>query len=188
MNKSELRKVLMVQRRQVQDKAERDTAIAEAFLSLPEWESAQTLLCYVSLPEEVSTERLIKAAWAEKKTVAVPVTYDDNTMLFYKIDSDSVLLHGRFGVCEPDVSFCEPLTDFSGSICVVPGLAFTESGFRLGYGKGYYDKFLKNYTFLSVGLCYNSFILKALPTEEHDIPVEMVVTEEQFFGGNYERL
>lgn len=187
MDKAALRKKLLAERRGLTNKAALDNVIAEAVISSPFFREADTVLCYLSLPDEVATEEMIRAAWKSGKRVAVPYC-DGDTMDFYCLDSFASLHKGAFGVREPHPCDCELLTDFTGSVCMVPGLAFLPDGTRLGYGKGYYDKFLKNYAFLSVGLCYNSFILEAMPTEEHDIPVDMVVTDQQIFGGYYGRI
>ncbi|MBO5495696.1 MAG: 5-formyltetrahydrofolate cyclo-ligase, partial [Eubacterium sp.] len=72
---------------------------------------------------------------------------------------------------------CERVTDFEGSLCVVPAVCYDNKGFRLGYGRGYYDRFLKNYISKSVGLCYNELLVDDLPVEEYDIPVGSVITD-----------
>lgn len=189
MKKDTLRQSLLKRRHTLPGKAEKSNLIIETVQSLPEYQAAKTLICYVSLADEVATDGLIAAALQADKIVAVPCCSDsEGNMDFYQIRCLSDLHVGTFGVREPDTSTCVKITDFSDSLCLVPGLAFTTDGARLGYGKGYYDKFLQNYAFLSVGLCYNDFILEAIPTEQHDIPVDMVVTEKQFFGGNYGRI
>ncbi len=100
-------------------------------------------------------------------------------MDFYLINSLDDLKEGTFGVREPDTSKCKKLTDYSNSLIIVPGICFDESGCRIGYGKGYYDIFLKKYPFISVGLCYNSFVLEELPANEHDENVNIIVTDKR---------
>ncbi len=182
MNKQTLRTALLDKRRALTNKALMDTAITERLIASAFFQHADTLLCYLSLPDEVSTDNIILAAWNAGKRVAVPVCRGEH-MDFYCITAFDELHCGSFCVREPDTQCCERLSEYTGSICIVPGLAFQKNGFRLGYGKGYYDRFLKNYAFLSVGLCYNSLVLNGLPTEPHDIPVDMVITDEQIFGG-----
>ena len=188
MNKGALRKELIRKRQCVADRTRKDCAIVGNVLSLSEYREASTVLCYLSLRDEVQTEALIRAAWNDGKSVAVPCCTDDTSMVFYLIEDFDSLLTGTFGVREPDPSVHKKLTDFYGSLCIVPGLAFTKTGCRIGYGKGYYDKFLQNYAFHSVGLCYNSLILEELPIELHDISMDIVVTDKYIFGGNYGRI
>lgn len=187
MDKQGLRKKLIAKRRALPDYRSADAAIARKVLSSAFFQQAEKVLCYVSLPDEVATEPMMKAAWEQGKRVAVPYS-DGDCMEFFLINSLDGLHTGAFGVREPDPHSGERLTDFSHSICLVPGLAFTPDGYRIGYGKGYYDKFLKNYPFLSVGLCYNSLILEDLPTEDYDIPVDIVITDQTVFGGKYGRI
>ena len=98
-------------------------------------------------------------------------------MEFYYINAMNDLKSGFFGVREPDINKCEKITDFSDSICIVPAIAYDKSGYRLGYGKGYYDRFLKNNTLISVGVCYNELIEENLPRDEYDIPVNYIITQ-----------
>ena len=96
-------------------------------------------------------------------------------MKFIKINSLSDLQPGAYGILEPKDG--EEITDFTDSVCITPALSFDEKGYRLGYGGGYYDRFLADYTGVSVGICYEEFI-GGIVTEEYDLPVDIVVTEE----------
>ena len=86
------------------------------------------------------------------------------------------MIKGAYGIPEPSDKM-EVVTDFSECICIVPGLVFDLSGHRLGYGKGYYDRFLKDFTGYSVGLVYSEFILDKLPCEPTDRAVDLMITE-----------
>ena len=99
-------------------------------------------------------------------------------MEFYYLRSfDEDLESGAFGVLEPKIGRCEKMTDFSNSICIVPGLAFDNEGYRLGYGKGYYDRFLCNYPGVKIGICYASCVKRELPHGFYDVPVGILVTD-----------
>lgn len=154
-----------------------DIEIASRFLCTREYMLADTLLVYVSRDTEVDTKGIIHAAFANGKNVAVPKCEGKGIMNFYLLSSMDDLLSGYSGILEPDVSRCKMLTEFENSICIVPGLSFDPEGYRIGFGGGYYDRFLKSYKGISAGLCYGSFVKWDLPREEHDVPVELLVTD-----------
>lgn len=81
---------------------------------------------------------------------------------------------------EPDPGLCAKASYFSGAVCVVPGLSFDRRGFRLGYGKGYYDRFLEKFTIITVGLCYNELLSGALPADAYDVPVDYIALQDSF--------
>ena len=81
---------------------------------------------------------------------------------------------------EPRVPGCEKLEDYTGSLCIVPALMYDLKGYRLGYGGGYYDRFLAGYTGYTIGLTYRRNILRFLHYGRFDVPVDMVVTEDFF--------
>ncbi len=154
-----------------------DIEIASRFLCTYEYMQAKTLLVYVSRATEVDTIGIIHGAFANGKRVAVPKCEDNGIMNFYLINSMDDLKKGYAGISEPDVSRCTKLSDFADSICIVPGLSFDPEGYRVGFGGGYYDRFLANYEGISAGLCYTSFVKWDLPREEHDVPVSILVTD-----------
>lgn len=183
--KSQLRKEVRRERRSIQNKAEIDKRIAEILFDTPYYQSAKTVLSYVSLPDEIETDSIIKTALSNGKRVAVPYCVDDKGhMEFYLINSLDDLGVGSFGVREPKIDICTKLECFDSSIILVPALCFDVKGNRLGYGKGYYDRFLQNYSFISIGLCYNNFIKNEIPTNEHDKSVNYIITENRIITCN----
>lgn len=181
--KDEIRKEIKQRRKFIVDKAKKDCDICQSFLNSHIFKSADTILCYSSLKYEISTDEIINGAFALNKTVALPYCTDkDGNMDFYIIDSTNDLVQGAFGIAEPDVNKCEKLQNFETCVIVVPGLCFSHDGKRLGYGKGYYDRFLQNNTLISVGLCYNTFIRDDIPTGEFDKNVDFVITEKDIFN------
>ncbi len=159
-------------------KAELDQKILNRTVNLWQYREAQSLLVYVSTPIEVDTHHLIERALQDGRQVAVPrCVPGTREMEFYQIHSLSELSPGAFGVLEPDPAQSKLLTDFFRSLCIVPALAFDGQGFRLGYGKGYYDRFLARFSGNTVGLCYDACMLKRLPSGRFDRPVGLVVTE-----------
>lgn len=177
-SKESLRKSILSKRKNIENKGEKDELIRENLICNDLYLNAKQVLFYAPLNDEINIDDCINDALMLKKRVALPSCTDNNgNMKFYYISSLDDLKLGHFGVREPDTDMCEEVTDFNNSICVVPGLAFSKKGFRLGYGKGYYDRFLKNYISISIGLCYNELVLNELPTDEFDIPVNYVITE-----------
>ena len=142
----------------VEKKAEFDDAIAERFLSLPEYKNCKTLLAFISKDIEVETNT------------------ETTTIAFYEISSYDDLESGFYGLLEPKPE-CKRVEDFSDCICMVPGLVYDRDGYRLGFGKGYYDRFLLNFEGVTVGVCYSRCVEHELPRGYYDRPINMVVTE-----------
>lgn len=155
-----------------------DSEIQSRFLTLRQYSACSTVFTYVSKDIEVDTFAIIRAAWANGKRVAVPKCIPNTRdMAFYYITKIEDLEPGAFGVMEPNESKCEKVTDYSKGLCIVPGLSFDAEGYRLGYGKGYYDRFLATFNGDTVGLCYSSCIKWKLPHGYYDRPVDMIVTD-----------
>ena len=139
---------------------------------------SQAILAYVSTSDEVDTRKLIVHALKQNKTVAVPVCdYQKREMVFVKIDSISDLTICKKGIYEPEFDENKVITQFDNALCIVPGLAFNKNGYRVGYGGGFYDKFLEDFCGTSLGICYEQFLVDAIKVESHDIAVNYIATE-----------
>lgn len=159
-------------------KARLDQVIADRVTSLWQYKRNRLLLIYVSTAIEVDTYRIIERAWAEGKQVAVPrCVPGTRNMEFYYIQSLEDLEPGTFGVLEPRPEKSRLLTDFRSGLCIVPALSYDWHGYRLGYGKGYYDRFLAKFGGQMIGICYSECVQKRLPHGRFDRPVELLVTE-----------
>ncbi|MBQ6708443.1 MAG: 5-formyltetrahydrofolate cyclo-ligase [Clostridia bacterium] len=156
-----------------------DRKIANKLLNMWIYREAETLFLYVSKDIEVDTFFIISESLKRGKRVAVPRCVEGTrNMDFYLINSLDDLEEGSFGVLEPKTQVCEKLTDFSKGLCIVPALAFDKLGYRLGYGKGYYDRFLSNFKATTVGICYNSCVQeKNLLHGKFDRRVKYLITE-----------
>lgn len=155
-----------------------DRQIARRFMLLDKYEKSKIVFTYVSKDIEVSTYSIINDAWKRKKFVAVPkCNVENKSMDFYFISSFDDLKKGTFGVYEPNELKCRIVTRFSEGICVVPGFCFDSFGYRLGYGHGYYDRFLTRFNGFTVGLCYSNCTSFKLPNGRYDRPVDILVTE-----------
>ena len=165
-----------------------ETAMYEKLFSLPAWREAPVICGYVSVRSELNTDPILRRAAAEGKTVALPVTVtgaDEGRMVFRALPNGDFdrLTPARFGIPEPDES-CPPLTGdgFTRALILIPALAFDENGYRLGYGGGYYDRFLSflreaEIPHTAIGLTYAVCRATALPREAHDIPVHIILDE-----------
>ena len=170
-------------------KRSKDRAILEKIISLPSYRSSQLLLTYVSTSIEVDTLGLIEQALTDGKTVAVPKCMDSvGNMNFYEIHSFDDLESGYFSVLEPVPEKCRLVEDLAKAFCVIPALAYDRTGYRLGYGKGYYDRFLSaNPELIKVGIEYCCCMETCLIHGRFDVPSDIVVTEKYIKNCGKER-
>ncbi len=155
-----------------------DKRLFERFASLEEYRAADVLFAYISQPIECDTSAIIADALEKGKRVAVPKCHKtSNEMDFYFIKSYDDLSPGKYGILEPVPERCEKAVDFSCGLCLVPGLSFDLQGYRIGFGKGYYDRFLQKFGGVTVGICYYKCIQKDLPKGVFDKPVDILLTE-----------
>jgi len=155
-----------------------DRSIHRHFLALKEYRLADTVFTYVSIKREIDTFAIISAALADGKKVAVPLCIPEiSTMKFYEISSLRDLASGYCGILEPVPEKCRKAKASFKTVCIVPGLVFDEMGYRLGYGKGYYDRFLQGFPGITVGFCYSGCVRWSLPHGLHDCKVDILVTE-----------
>ncbi len=169
----------------IQSKSEFDQKICQKLLSLDQIKNANTVLCYMSTPIEVDTLRFIEKLLECEKIVAVPRCIEGTrNMEFYCISSLEQTEKHTFGVMEPIVSQCEKLRDFRNSVCIIPGLCFDLEGYRLGYGKGYYDRFLSAFRGCKIGICYDECVKDKLPHGFFDVSADIVITEKRHIKAN----
>jgi len=151
-------------------------AITERLESFPVFAQSQTVLVYVSLPKEVDTHEIIERLIARGTKVLAPRATTEHTLVWSAIESLDELVMGKFGVLEPSPnSAMTPVPD--DTVALVPGLAFDRFGYRLGWGAGYYDRFLSEFKGVSIGLTFDCQLYGLLPRESHDETVSYVITE-----------
>ncbi len=161
-------------------KQECEAKILGFIFNLPNFSEFKTILCYVSTPIEVDTHKIIEKLLEQGKTVAVPKCIDGTRdMKFYCISSFEQLEKGTFGVLEPKISECEKLRDFRSSVCIIPALMFDSEGYRLGYGKGYYDRFLSKFSGTKIGICFEECFVDKLPHGYFDVAADILITEKK---------
>lgn len=157
-------------------------AIATQLYQLGEWEQANLIGITISNSPEVDTREIIGQAWKQGKQVTVPKCFPaDKSIQFRKIASFDELEKVYYGLWEPIVTETEEVSVNEIDLLLVPGLAFTESGYRLGFGGGYYDRFLPYYKGPTLSLAFKDQILAELPVETHGIPVAKLITPEKVF-------
>ncbi len=155
-----------------------DERIAARVRKLWQYRRARQILVYVSTPIEVDTRRIIQRALEDGKRVAVPRCIPNTReMEFYYITSPEELKPGSFGVYEPDPHPDRLVKDLSHGLCIIPAFCYDYAGYRLGYGKGYYDRFLPHFGGSLIGICYGNCVRRTLPHGRFDRPAELLVTE-----------
>lgn len=175
MDKKELRKAIREKKRAMsaEEIEQKSQALTEAFLRSAAYQSAKTIYGYLPYNQEVRTVPMLEQALRDGKRVAVPKCYGDEMRFIYMVDLSAVE-KGYAGIPEPIAD--EPVADDESALVLMPGMAFDPQGHRIGYGGGFYDKFLtKEPDHPTLALCYDFQVLPHLETEEFDIPVDTVI-------------
>ncbi|MGI6248597.1 MAG: 5-formyltetrahydrofolate cyclo-ligase [Acutalibacteraceae bacterium] len=155
-----------------------DIKIFNRFINLWQFRDCETLLIYASIDIEVDTRKIIDYALEKGKRVALPRCVEGTRNIeYYLIENINQTGPGAFGVLEPDINLTEKLSVFESSLCVVPGLAYDLQGYRLGFGKGYFDRFLSDNNISTIGICYEECIFPEIPRGRYDKSVDMIITE-----------
>ena len=188
LGKKEIRAEFKKRRREADEETlhEKSLQILERFRQLSAYKDASLLLAYVDAKREVETRLLMRCAWDDGKKVAVPRVDGDGIMHFYYLRSLKDLEPGAFGIMEPraDCRICEP----EEGLLLMPGVAFDEQGHRVGYGGGYYDRYLEKHPHLiHIALAFEFQIFPEVPSEKHDICPDLIVTENRILGGKIGR-
>lgn len=152
--------------------------ILQRFLSLPEVERAQTVMLFYGVNGEPNTCGLIKELLQRRKRVLLPKCMPARQMQVRVVTAESILLPGVYGIPEPGED-CPTAEKREIDLILVPNLCCDKQGFRLGHGGGYYDRFLMDFSGVSVALCPEERLVEQLPREETDIPVDVVLTQAQ---------
>ncbi|ANR74896.1 5-formyltetrahydrofolate cyclo-ligase [Streptococcus oralis subsp. tigurinus] len=175
--KSKLRKQVLQEMKALsqEKKQAMDLALTERFLHHPFYHEAKTIATYLSFPHEFQTQELIEQALKDDKKVLIPKTYPKGRMDFVLYDPQQ-LVKTSFGLLEPQGDL-EVMDASRIDLIHVPGLAFTTEGYRIGYGGGYYDRYLENFAGQTMSTIYPCQI-QNFNLEDHDIPVQEVLIYE----------
>ena len=143
------------------------------------FQNADVILLYFPIKNELSPLPIIDTAIKMGKKIAFPIcNTQSNTLTFRVINSIDELIPSHFGILEPLLSNESPILT-ERTLAIVPAIAYSKEGHRLGYGKGYYDRFLRDFEVTSIGFSYSALVLDSLPLEAHDIPLKMIITESE---------
>ncbi|MFY9175484.1 MAG: 5-formyltetrahydrofolate cyclo-ligase [Peptococcia bacterium] len=158
--------------------------ISQRLIMMPEYQQADVVMLYLSFENEVDTKGLIITSWKQKKKVVIPVCQPaDKTILVSELHSFDELTPGTWNISEPKKEFLRPIPASRIDLAIIPGLAFDVRGNRLGYGAGYYDRFLPNLSpnCAKIALSYEMTMQEFLPTEAHDVPMDYIITEAKIY-------
>jgi 5-formyltetrahydrofolate cyclo-ligase len=157
-------------------KAESSAAICRHVLAMPEYRDAETVFCFVGRQHEIDTTPLLRQILADGKRLCVPLCVEKGIMELRQISAIEDLIPGSYGIQEPPADAPTVSVD-DVDLSIIPCLTCDHGGRRLGFGGGYYDRFLGAYRSAAVLVCRERLIREELPVEPHDMPVPWVITE-----------
>ena len=173
--KKDVRSEYILIRRKIGNKAKKSEMIRQSLIRTPEYRVATIIAFYHSLPDEVDTAGMIRTAFAEGKTVCLPKILNSE-MQFYTITPQTHFIPGAFGILEPAEGTLIPPEQID--LIIVPLLAADAQNYRLGFGGGYYDKYLNRFQGNTVGICFKEQRAPfSLPHEAHDMPLKIILTD-----------
>ncbi len=159
-----------------------DTALFERFLALPQVREAKTIFAFWGIAgKEPDTKRLIARLVEEGKVIGLPRMLPEHQMEVRRYDPNKPLVQVGFGISEPGVD-CPLLSKEEIDLILVPAVCYDRQGYRLGFGGGYYDRWLEHFTGFRVGLCRKAVLQDKVPTEPHDSRVDRLITEEEILS------
>lgn len=180
--KKEIRKVNKQKRAETDAslKLERDGRICDFVINSMSFKYADTVLMFCPTNEEIDITPVFEAAIRAGKRVAFPKCLADGIMKFFYVDDLSLLKEGKYGIKAPEGG--EGFTASPHALCIVPSLAATKDGTRLGYGRGFYDRFLHKFEGISMCVQYDEFVTESLPQEKrYDKKFDVLVTESEVY-------
>ncbi|WP_088035749.1 5-formyltetrahydrofolate cyclo-ligase [Evansella clarkii] len=156
---------------------EQSKTVQEKLFTSELWKKADVVGTTISVGNELDTCSIIKQAWEENKRIAAPKCFPENRQLiFYEFSSFEDLEESFYGLKEPIPSKTLKITPEEMELLLVPGLVFDEEGYRIGYGGGYYDRFLEGRDIKTCSLCYDFQLVRKLPHDSFDIPVNYIIS------------
>ncbi len=173
MKKEFLRKKYKEKRDNIKNKVTKDNLIYQKVINNKDILSSKTLLIYISINSEVDTTKIINY-FLNTKNIAVPKIIDNN-MFFCYVTNLNDLTPGKYNIPEPTNE--NIVTDFDNAICIVPGICYDKENYRVGYGKGYYDRFLSKNKIKTIGLCYKECMIEKIDNDKYDYKIDEVITD-----------
>ena len=175
MTKAALRTKYQSIRQNIKNKDQQNSLIFQQAVNNPQIKQSDLILIYLSFNDEVDTQPIINH-FIKSKKIAVP-KITDSKMEFYYITPKTKFQKNKFGIPEPINS--QKVSNFQNSVCLTPGICFDKNGNRLGYGHGFYDKFLNQNNIYSIGLCYSKCLVLHLPHTKFDHKIDQIITSFQ---------
>lgn len=185
LNKNILRKYLLNERRNLTQRAilEKSKRIADMLVNFDRYRQSKKIMLYISTKTEVQTKEIIMSAQQKNKEIYIPLIQKEKHDLIPSLvyDFDHELTLGELGIVQPKKEFYRLFPPDILDLVIIPGVAFTAEGYRLGRGGGYYDRFIPKlreeaYT---IALAFEMQIVKEIPLEENDVPVDCIITEKR---------
>lgn len=178
-----MRKEMILRRKQMTsiERDEKSKKIQHNLFSLEEYKKSNFIFTFVSTEEEVDTHNIIKHSIDSGKKVGVPITIPKTRELLVSeiLDFDEELEMGFYNILTPKKEFIREVSPDIVDLVLVPGLIFSKDGYRVGYGGGYYDRFLRGLNTLKIGLCFHFQLQDDVPVSIYDIPVDIIITDEK---------
>ncbi len=184
LTKKELREKIRSQLKKmsVEEYRQRSRKIHQQLFATQVWRVAKTVGVTVSIFPEVDTYGIIEIGWQAGKQIAVPKCFaKTRSMRFFRLTHFNQLEKGYFGLLEPKLDLTEEIKKEAIDLLIVPGVAFTRNGERLGLGGGYYDRFLTDFSGRTVSLCFSEQLVDHLPLQPHDRPIQQIITETEIY-------
>ena len=180
MEKKELRKKSLIRRKNIPEKEFKSNVIYNEIINSEEYNNANTIAIYNSIENEVDTRGIISYSFLKGKTILLPKIVNED-MVFMKVDKNTKYQSSKYGIAEP---ISGEIYDSSKiDLFIVPGVAFDIRGNRLGYGKGYYDRYLIGTEATKLGLAFEEQIINYIPTDDNDVQMDIIQTEmEKYYG------
>lgn len=178
VDKRELRRAMSEKKRAMTaaEVESRSAMLAEKLYRTAQWRAAKAVYVYIAFNQEVRTRPIIERAWDEGKRVAVPKEVGNGMRFIWFDRFDQLAPQGAFGILEPTED--GPVADDEAALILMPGVAFDRDGHRVGYGGGYYDRWLSEHPgHPTLALCYDFQVVKDIPSEVHDIRVDAVLSD-----------
>lgn len=182
MTKNSIRKSILENMTdlEVGERKEIEDSLHENLFNTDLWKNAESIGVTVSQDSEWDTKGIIEQAWEENKKASVPKSIHKTRELhFYQLDDFDQLEVGYYDLQEPQPEKTIRIEAEDIDLLIVPGIAFSKQGYRIGFGGGFYDRFLSNFPNHTVSLAYTKQLITDIPVEEHDIPVDLIVNEQE---------
>lgn len=177
--KEKIRKEYILIRNNINNKKEKSNIIKSKVIAEEVYKKAKVIAIYKNLKSEVDTEEIIKHSFKYGKKIVLPKV-ENESMNFYEIKSiNETLIKSKFGVYEPEGLKEKIIEKEDIDLMIVPGICFDKKGNRLGFGKGYYDKYLENSKIYTIGICFRDQLIQksTLPVNDKDIKMNKVITD-----------